>query len=330
MNVIEETLSNVHIGPSASFRNLTIYPIFGATRPNDYVTLDEALANGAAVVTEISEQGHVPELQFVNQAEMSVLLVDGEELIGAKQNRILNISILAPALCSLKIPVSCVEAGRWRAQSRAFRSSPRAHYASGRAMKLKDVSLSMSGSECKPDRAQPSREMSGTAQRNSNQSAVWADIDRKMRRLRASSTTSAMSDIFEQHAAAVEEYVGAFQPQENQVGAGFLIGGQLIGVELFDTPRSFERLFPKLIRSYALDAIDDSMELPRSVADQSPETKSFSDFLKAAASAHYESFKAVGEGEDLRFSNSQVSGAALYARERIVHLTAFANSDRKA
>ena len=49
MNVIEETLSNVHIGPSASFRNLTIYPIFGATRPNDYVTLDEALANGAAV-----------------------------------------------------------------------------------------------------------------------------------------------------------------------------------------------------------------------------------------------------------------------------------------
>ena len=70
--------------------------------------IDRELANGEAIVTEISEQGHVPELQFVNQAEMGVLLVDGEELIGAKQNRILNISILAPAQCALKIPVSCL------------------------------------------------------------------------------------------------------------------------------------------------------------------------------------------------------------------------------
>src|SRR5207248_677727 len=121
----------------------------------------------------------------------------------------------------------------------------------GRAMRLRDVSLSMSG----------------TAERNSNQSAVWSDIDRKMERLHAASNTDAMSDIFEQHRPAVEEYVRSFQPAQNQVGFGFFIGGRVIGVDLFDTPFSFQKLFPKLIRSYALDAIEYATMSSQSVVD---------------------------------------------------------------
>jgi hypothetical protein len=48
-----------------------------------------------------------------------------------------------------------------------------------------------------------------------------------------------------------------------------------------------------------------------------------SDFLAAVPVSIYESFKAVGECKDLRFSNNQVCVAALHARDRIVHLTAF-------
>jgi len=36
----------------------------------------------------------VPELLVINQGERAVLLVDGEELVGAKQNRVLNTSVL--------------------------------------------------------------------------------------------------------------------------------------------------------------------------------------------------------------------------------------------
>jgi hypothetical protein len=147
-----------------------------------------------------------------------------------------------------------------------------------------------------------------------------------MRRLHATSNTDAMSDMFEQHAPAVEEYVRAFQSAKNQVGAGFLIGGEVIGVDLFDTPRSFEKLLPKLIRSCALDVIDYEMGSLRFVTDPNPRGKSLSDFLQAVASAHYESFKAVGEGEDLRFSDNHVCGAALHARDRIIHLAAFTHS----
>ena len=74
----------------------------------------EALDAGLARVEEVSEGGSVPELRFTNSAAMPILIVDGEELVGAKQNRVANLTILAPAKTTIRIPVSCVEAGRWR------------------------------------------------------------------------------------------------------------------------------------------------------------------------------------------------------------------------
>jgi hypothetical protein len=81
----------------------------------------------------VSAGGSVPELKFVNESDKPVFLMDGEELIGAKQNRTLNLSILVPAKKAVGIPVSCVERGRWHHLSREFSSTPRAYYAEGRA-----------------------------------------------------------------------------------------------------------------------------------------------------------------------------------------------------
>jgi hypothetical protein len=63
-------------------------------------------------------------------------MLDGEELIGAKQNRVLNLTILAGARSSLIIPVSCVEAGRWNMQSQHFSSAAHMQFASGRASRI--------------------------------------------------------------------------------------------------------------------------------------------------------------------------------------------------
>ena len=63
----------------------------------------------------------MPELMVENKGDMRVLFIEGEELVGAKQNRILNTSILVPAKSKTKIPVSCVERGRWRYHSPMFR-----------------------------------------------------------------------------------------------------------------------------------------------------------------------------------------------------------------
>jgi len=84
-----------------------------------YVTLDEALAGGLRV-REVDESGSVPELVVENPLDSRVLLYDGEELVGAKQNRILNVSVLVEAKTTLRIPVSCVEQGRWSRRSAFF------------------------------------------------------------------------------------------------------------------------------------------------------------------------------------------------------------------
>ena len=115
-------------------RNLTVFPLFSShVRTADYLTLDEALEQKCSVVTEVSEGGSVPELRFVNSGNRRVFLLDGEQLIGAKQNRILNLSILVAAGKTIIIPVSCVEAGRWRHRTSQFSSAESVHYAEGRA-----------------------------------------------------------------------------------------------------------------------------------------------------------------------------------------------------
>ena len=115
MELIHETLQRITVGPEISFENLALFPLLDAKRgARDYLTLREALAAGTVRVMEKSETGSVTELMVVNDADRPVLLLDGEQLVGAKQNRILNVSILVPARQSLVIPVSCVEAGRWR------------------------------------------------------------------------------------------------------------------------------------------------------------------------------------------------------------------------
>ena len=92
-----------------------------ATRPDCRVphARPGAAASGLRI-RETSESGSVPELAVENPLAERVLLYDGEELVGAKQNRILNVSVLVEAKSTLTIPVSCVEQGRWRHVSPEF------------------------------------------------------------------------------------------------------------------------------------------------------------------------------------------------------------------
>ena len=55
----------------------------------------------------------------------SLLMLDGEELVGAKKNRVLNVTVLIAAQSDTVIPVSCVEQGRWSYWSQEFGSARR-------------------------------------------------------------------------------------------------------------------------------------------------------------------------------------------------------------
>jgi hypothetical protein len=116
-----ELLGTLTIGPPAHHHNLTFFPLlWPATHEPSYTLLSEAIENGLAVVEEVNESGSVPNLAVTNKAKMPLLIPEGEILMGAKQNRVINVTVLVAAGVKFTLPVSCVEAGRWRYKSRHF------------------------------------------------------------------------------------------------------------------------------------------------------------------------------------------------------------------
>src|SRR5689334_10631592 len=108
---------------------LAVIPILAPNLDDpDWLTLEDV--GDRARVTEVSEAGSVPFLKVANGADQPLLLLDGEELIGAKQNRILNTTVLVAARAEVNIPVSCVEQGRWGYRGRQFRPGDASLFAS--------------------------------------------------------------------------------------------------------------------------------------------------------------------------------------------------------
>ena len=303
VQTVVDTLRALLFGTSVQFENLTMIPVLAEQDlPPDYLTLDEALALGFAEITEISDHGHVPELKIIVKGQGPVLLVEGEELVGAKQNRVLNLTILASAQQTTVIPVSCVEAGRWHRQSAHFAAAGWAQFAEARAAKVSQVTSSLkTGGE-----------------RTSDQMAVWDLIADKSARLEAKSETSAMSALYQAMETPLEGFVEACTPVDLQRGALFLIDGNPVGLDAFDSTATWRKLSSKLVRSYALDAIDRKQN-PRRRARR----MTLDAFLEAARASTADAFPTGGEGYDVRLSGRSVAGAALVACERTVHLSVF-------
>ena len=307
MQIIQDTIAGLELGAPVVHRQMAMFPLLDR-KPDPasrtYVTLDEALESATAQVSEVSNGGSVPELLFKNLGEQPVLLVEGEEVVGAKQNRTLNISILAPPRQETPIPVSCVERGRWGyGDDVVFEPSDRAHYARGRRAKTEAVNRNI---------------RRDAVSRHADQGAVWEDIDAKMAAMSARSETDAMGDIYEQHRESLDDYVGAFEQQPGQVGAVFLVGATFAGLDLFAHETTFAGLLPKLSRSYALDALEldakTPFEPPAALAQ-----RLVADVVAAQARA----YPAVGQGQDVRMESPTVAGGALVTDGAVLHLAAF-------
>src|SRR6188472_4555327 len=141
-----------------------------------------AFAEGGVTVHEL-EEATVNDLLVNNALDVPVLLYEGEEVLGAQQNRTFDVSVLVPAGESLRVPVSCVEHGRWDGSrhGEAFRPAPQAAYPSLRRMK---------------NVAAHTRLAAGMEAR-AEQGAVWDEVAAKSSRLGAWSPTSALHDVYE-------------------------------------------------------------------------------------------------------------------------------------
>jgi len=304
MEFVARTVGGVTVGEPQSYGGLTMWPLVGEdTAPARYFTLDEALAQKWAVVTELTAEGVVSEVRVVNDSPYELLVVDGEELAGAKQDRVANVSAFVPHQSACGLPVSGVEAGRWSFRAPRLETTPYLHYASGRRERLRQVSASL-------------REI---GEWRAHQADVWDDLSDRLARNGAGSTTSAMSDLFRRHEDALEQYVRALVPCPSQRGGFFSVGNGPAGLDLFDRTRTLERLLPKLVRSCALEAL--AAGQGRQARDGGRDR--VARLLDVIAAAPTEAYRSVGIGHDLRYAARGVAGAALVAEGRVVHMAAF-------
>ncbi len=306
-----KNLEDYRCAPGISARGLTLIPVVreGAASAA-YHSLRQAFASGAVQITEVSVGGSVPNLKVINRGKLPVLLLDGEELRGAKQNRVLNASVLVPAASELVIPVSCTEAGRWSYHRPDFEESGNVIAASMKPGKMDTVSQNLKCSKVF----------------QADQGAVWDDIEQLQMRMGERSRTSAMADVYASRKANLEVFERVFHfPELAGSQCGILVenGGRFAGLELVSDPAVWQDVSEKIVRSYAIEVVDRPEGEPRRVEPAGNEIgRLFTDLT-------LEGFKSVGLGDDLRFEKAELIGSVLIWEKQLVHLAAYPRATRK-
>jgi len=266
--------------------NLTVFPVVAAkSYPTDeFITLDDGLRSGDVVVTEAgSVQGlirrhatpavrndgaQVNRLVLVNNSKRPLLLLAGEIVTGGKQDRVIGKDRIVPAESDpVDLSVFCVEPGRWVAASDHFGASEAMYGSAATGSKLNaPAPMAMM--------AQPS--VRAKAMADKNQGEVWAEV-RKQQTLVANgaiggvppsaSQTSSYARLMEN--AEVKQQVDAVaRPIEqnyqslirqlrdrNAAGVVVAVNGRIIWADVFASTGLLEKYWPKLVRSYASEAV---------------------------------------------------------------------------
>jgi len=231
-----------------------------------------------------------------------VLLVDGEELVGAKQNRVLNTTVLLAERSETIIPVSCTEQGRWTYASPHFGHSNHIMAATLRKMKSCHVTDSLKNSDSY----------------SADQGAIWAGIHSLAFQANVQSPSSALHHVFAAKADELNDYLTAFQPFPKQKGLLVFISGEVAGLDIVSLKRAYQVLHPTLVRSFAIDAL-----LKRTDTRTEKFVEKATAFVEEAAKCEESRHPSIGYGQDYRFEGQNVAGSALVSHEHVIHATLF-------
>lgn len=301
--VIGKLLPTLRLGSACHAGALSIVPLFAEIAEGpEYVTLGEALAQGSLVVGEAQEHGIVGELVAANSGESAVVIITGEELVGAKQNRVLNTTVLIPPGSRIVLPVSCTEAGRWSYASPEFRESG---YVASR-----DVRAAANDSVTASVRS--------TGTYRSDQGRVWNEVDRLSAREGIVSGTHAMRDVYEQRRARIVEVVEGIRPEPGQRGVLAVLRGRVIGFDFVSRSAAYARLHDKLLMSYGLESLTAEGE-PDPV-----DAKAAMEFVAALEYLEGTEHPSPGMGVAHRYAFRTCVGSALSVKGNLVHAAFFA------
>jgi hypothetical protein len=274
------------------YKNLTIFPVRAKDvgESADYITLDEGTRSGTVVITEkgavagrgtrggsnrqvqqqvsYNDSASVNELALVNKSGRKLLLLAGEVIVGGKQDRIVQEDrIIPPVSIPVALNVFCVEHGRWtpRTVSHAVGSGSGGGSAAGRRaespMEASDEPASPPKFSSLGAVAHP--KLRGAAQDKKVQSEVWKEVSANNQKLGTTTGTDTYQEVYasKQIGAQMDDYIRTLEKEVLQPGVvGVVIArnGQLIWADIFASQKLFAGYWPKLLKSYVVDALGDN------------------------------------------------------------------------
>lgn len=303
---IGRNLQGFRLGKAVRHKHLALHPITTQqTTPKTPLTIDESFKRKRIRVTE-SGYGNVPEIAVRKRRSDKIFIMTGEMFLGAKQDRISKHDLLLPRRAGrFKLPVYCVEQGRWRYNSQGFRSG----------------------------HSVGTRNLRRTVTKKWSQSAVWQEVRSKNRQVNARTSTQTMaasyrSRLYRRHSPGYLRKLGAFAKKNtHSVGYIGMIRGKIASIEIFANAKLFRKMWPKLLKALTLDAIDPNFKGSRF------DTASIPAFLNRLPKASFQKTRTPGIGREYLIAHSDLSGTLLLDGPTLVHLNLFpedANSQADA
>ena len=301
--IVKAQMEGIKFGEIQVHNHVAVIPMIGnGDSGPDYLTMKEAMEGQFLTVTELTEGGTVPELKVINRGQKSVLLLDGEELSGAKQNRVLNTTILLREKSETVIPVSCTEHGRWSYSSSHFEES--GYIMSAKLRRVKNASV------CE--------NLKSASSFRSDQGAVWDEIAVQATANKVNSPTGAMRNVLEAKQEDLDAFLEHLPLVADQNGLLVLVNGEVVGMDMVSRSAAFRMLHPKLIRSYVMDALTE-----KSAKGKESSRGKTDAFLKNILECVEHPFDSVGYGRDYRYEGKKIVGSALVHESTVVHMAFF-------
>jgi len=299
---IIDYVSQVKFGEPQKYDGITIIPIFvEIEKASFFITLDEALKTNGFYIKEVDQSGTVPNLKVINKLDQKVFILDGEELKGGKQNRVVNTSLLIKNNSEFIIPVSCTEQGRWHYESHHFDEPVVVIPADIRRIKNESVFSSL---------------IYGNKY-HSNQWMIWDEIEKLQKEFGVKSKTSAMRDIYEKMKYLLENMKEKFPYREGQNGIVVFQNGKFDGLDIISLKSAYKNLHDKLVKSYIFRSNLSEMGNSENYRDE------YEGFLKEIEEAEPLKFKSPALGWDIRLAGKNYVGSILIYANKPIHINFF-------
>jgi len=269
-----------------------------------YIPGDAAIKEKKIEVMEISESGSVNNINILNHSKDFVFFMDGDILVGAKQNRVLNTSVLLFPESKTNIPVSCIESGRWRYSGTRFSGS--------------DYSAPLQMRSAKAHQVKKNLEMKEAYE--ADQGIMWRRVRDYEKSYNAFSETSNLSDIYDSNKDNFESFIKIFECEKDANGIAVFMKNKLLSLDFFNRTDIFNGYFPKILKGAAMEAYS-MKDTEKSMEEAEAKYKAL-DFFDKFDTMKIDIHKGVCAGEERRFETEELTGFELVYNDNLIHLTA--------